>query len=126
MDAVEIDNSSVSERNEAGNDGDAASDVTRAAAATTEDTRLVQWLPLSFNIPLVSTITNVCLARNAGYSTALKQLEALTQRTEKKDNFAKKFEKEIREEESRLLHLLDEEEKQRYVIRCLNVLGLKS
>ena len=41
------------------------------------------------------------------------------QRTEKKDTFTKKFDKKIREEETRLLRLMEEHEKQRCVIRCL-------
>jgi hypothetical protein len=44
------------------------------------------------------------------------------QRTEKKDNFAKTFDKKIGQEEQRLLRLLDEEEHQRYIPYLFNVM----
>lgn len=52
---------------------------------------------------------------SSAHSIALQQLQDLMKRTERKDNFEKTFEKKIRNEERRLLRLLEEEKKRRYV-----------
>lgn len=48
----------------------------------------------------------------------LKELQGMVEKTDKKDDFQKEFEKEIYAEEKRLLGLLDELERERYVVPC--------
>lgn len=47
---------------------------------------------------------------------ALSALQVAMERAEKKDNFAKEFKKKVREDEKRLLKLLDEEQAKTYVL----------
>lgn len=80
------------------------------------DARFVGWLSWAM---VIWSSRNAVLTVPYARSIALQQLQDLMKRTERKDDFEKSFKKKIRDEERRLLRMLEDEKKRRYV--CLFV-----